>query len=438
MNQLLDCRQTLTFRSSGVCYVERLLGAGTQGEVYEARITKKAFALKWYYPQYLSCDPQLKARLNRIVSIGPPSDRFLWPVEVVASSGVQGFGYVMGLREPRFKSIIDLMKRRVEPTFRTLASAGFELANSYLQLHSKGLSYRDISWNNVSFDPASGEVRICDNDNVDIDGQPGTIGGTPKFMAPELVRGEAQPSVHTDLYSLAVLLFYLFFIHHPLDGAQEAAIRIADAPAMRKLYGTHPIFVFDPDNRTNRPVPGYQDNVVAFWKIYPKFLLDLFTQAFTSGLHDPTNGRVRESSWRQAFAKLRDSVFSCQSCGAEVFFQDSNQDSAGAVCWSCKRRMDPVYRICIGPNMVILQQGTNLYPHHVDPHRLYDFSSPLAEVAQHPTDPRIWGLKNLSQCSWNTTSPDGNVTVVPAGRSVILRPGTAVSIGRVEGRILYS
>ena len=48
------------------------------------------------------------------VQIGAPSDRFLWPLESVTRSDHSGFGYLMPLREPRFKGIVDLMKRRVD------------------------------------------------------------------------------------------------------------------------------------------------------------------------------------------------------------------------------------------------------------------------------------------------------------------------------------
>lgn len=438
MNQLLKCKQDLALRSSGTCYIERLLGAGTQGEVYEARFTNQPVALKWYHPQYLSADLQLESRLGEIVAKGAPCDRFLWPVKVVTSPDVQGFGYIMGLREPRFKGIVDLMKRRVEPSFRVIATTAYDLANSYLQLHSNGLCYRDISFGNVFFDPVSGEVRICDNDNVDIDGQRGSISGTPRFMAPELVLGRAAPSSYTDLYSLSVLLFYLLFIHHPLDGAQEAAIKIMDAPAMQRLYGTHPIFVFDPCDATNRPVAGYQDAVTAFWQVYPKSLRDLFTQAFTRGLHDPMNGRVRESSWRQAFSRLRDSIFSCPHCGVEVFYEDDAAESQNRRCWACQRQTGPHYRILIGSKSVTLQQGAKLFPHHVDPRRLYDFSTPVAEVTVHPNDPRIWGLKNLSDSSWTALATEGVARVVTAGSSVVIRPGTLINLGNSEGRIQYS
>ena len=67
----------------------------------------------------------------------------------------------MPLREARYKGIVDMMKRRVEPSFRAIATAGLELSHSYLLLHSKGYCYRDISFGNVFFEPKSGATLIC-------------------------------------------------------------------------------------------------------------------------------------------------------------------------------------------------------------------------------------------------------------------------------------
>ena len=92
-------------------------------------------------------------------------------------------------------------------------TAAAELASAFHELHAKGLAYCDISWGNVFLDPKSGEVLVCDNDNVDVDGAAtATVLGTPRFMAPEIVRGEVGPSVRTDRFSLAVLLFQMLFI----------------------------------------------------------------------------------------------------------------------------------------------------------------------------------------------------------------------------------
>ena len=102
-------------------------------------------------------------------------------------------------------------------------------------------------------------------------------------MSPEVVRGDALPSTRTDLFSLAILLFYMLYVHHPLEGKRESEIKCFDLPAMTKLYGTDPVFIFDPKNRSNEPVPGYHDNAIAFWPIYPQFIRDRFTQVLPRG-----------------------------------------------------------------------------------------------------------------------------------------------------------
>ena len=65
--------------------------------------------------------------------------------------------------------------RRITPTFTGLATAGVHLADAFLQLHARGLCYRDISQGNVFVDPQTGDIQICDNDNVGIDSQPAAL-----------------------------------------------------------------------------------------------------------------------------------------------------------------------------------------------------------------------------------------------------------------------
>lgn len=436
MNQVLRSGQKVRLQASGAeCRVEQFLGGGGQGEVYRASMDGNAVALKWYYPEQAT--PEQRAALEVLIRKGPPNDRFLWPTDLADGKGITGFGYVMPLREPRFKGIVDLMKRRIEPSFRSLATAALGLAHSYLQLHSKGLCYRDISFGNVFFDPQDGDILICDNDNVSVDGS-GRAGvlGTPRFMAPEVVRGEALPSTQTDLFSLAVLLFYMLVVHHPLEGAREASIRCFDLPAMTKIYGTDPLFIFDPSDYSNRPVKGYQDNALVFWPIFPTFLRNLFTRAFTDGIKDPQNGRVRESEWRAAMVRLRDSILYC-SCGTENFYDADALQATGkpGACWACKGPLSLPYRIRIGSQVVMLNHDTRLHPHHTDTARAWDFSAPTAEVTRHPANPSVWGLKNLSGTRWNCSMPDGRVADIDPGRSVTLAAGTRVQFAGVEGEI---
>jgi serine/threonine protein kinase len=432
-----------TFPTQDCCTVETFLGGGGQGEVYQADMAGHPVAVKWYLKS--SATVYMWRSLERLASVGPPDARFLWPLALVTSSGQppaadgEQFGYVMPLREPRFRSLSDLLARSIKPTLFALATAGFQLADSYRNLHGRGEAYRDISRTNVFLDPDTGDIAICDNDNVSVDGLRAEIQGTPDFMAPEILLGEASPSRATDLWSLAVLLFYFFVNHHPLLGRAELDIHVYDAAARRRLLARRPVFIFDPADESNRPVAGVHDAPIALWPIYPKFLHDLFIRAFTKGIRNPS-ARIGESEWKHALAQLRDGIFPCPSCREQNLY-DPSLGSQGR-CIRCRRSLPPPARLRLGGKTtspaVVLQPDTKLYPHHLDPARRYDFSVPLAEMSQNPARPGQWGLRNLSEWTWTFTGQDGTQRTVSPGQSVPLVAGRRVGFGRVDGEMQTS
>jgi eukaryotic-like serine/threonine-protein kinase len=441
MNQLLRPRQVVSTEMSRTpCCVERFLGGGGQGEVYRADLAGTAVAVKWYF-KHTATGAQ-RQLLEELIARGRPNDSFLWPMDMLSDPAVPGYGYVMPLRETRFKGIIDLMKGQVKGiTFRALATAGYQLAESFFQLHSAGLCYRDINFNNVFFNPASGDVLICDNDNVGVNRQASaTVLGTPRFMAPEVVRGEAMPSTDTDLYSLAVLLFYMFMVHHPLEGKREVSVRILNDAAMRKFYGTEPLFIFNPADNSNAPDPRYHKNVLNLWPIYPQALRDKFAQSFTDGLND-IHRRVRENEWRSTLVEIRDLLFRCPHCREEVFCEPEPAGGESRACWACDKPLTDPPRLKIRDGkrssgaVVAISTDTKLYPHHIDGNQRYDFSRPVAEVAAHPRDPAILGLRNLTSGKWVMTNAEGVMKDVEPGRSVTIAPGVKVNFGGFEGEV---
>jgi eukaryotic-like serine/threonine-protein kinase len=438
MHDLLKIGQIVHTESSNIpCTIEQFLGGGGQGEVYQANLGGQSVALKWYFPHVVKADPDQRLRLEIAIDSGLPKEQFLWPIDLVSEPGISGFGYIMPLRQPQYKTLVDLMKGRIKHNFRSLATAGFQLADSFLQLHSKGLCYCDISFGNIFFNPDTGDILICDNDNVSTNGSEVSICGTPRFMAPEIVTGQARPSTHTDLYSLAVLLFYMLLIHHPLEGQKETQIACLDAPAMTKLYGSEALFIFDPDDRSNQPMTGYHDNAIVFWQIYPQFLRDLFTKAFTKGISDREHGRVRESEWRGAMVRLRDSIVYCPHCGQENFYDiDLIKQLDGNLnpCCDCHQKIQLPPRIRIGNHTIMLNHDTQLFPHHINT-QLFDFSHPIAEVSRHPTNPQIWGIKNLGDEKWVYTTATGELKDVEPNRSIPMVGGTKINFGKAEGEI---
>lgn len=408
----------------GIIYtVKNYIGAGGQGEVYRVSDGRKNFALKWYF-KYTATNWQENI-LHRLIRAGKPSENFLWPEDFIYSPDRKSFGYIMKLRPSGFESIVDLMKRKIEPTFLNLCRACFNLTKEYRILHQFGYKYVDISLKNIFFNPANGNILICDNDNVVPNGE-NIIGvsGTPGFRAPEIVRAEAYPSRSTDLYSLSVLLFHMLMISHPLEGRQEAKIRCMDAPARRKIYGDNPIFIWDPNNDSNRPVAGYQDNAIVFWKIYPDYVRKLFTHAFTIGLREP-NKRITEKEWLDTLADLIVNIMNCQHCGAENFF-NSNK-----LCWNCGNSVFVPNKLVVGNKKIFIEESTKIFSHYL--YEDYDINTVVAEVIRHPTNPKVFGLRNLSNTNWTYIKQDNSMIVVERGKSAKIAKGVKIAFSVTQG-----
>jgi DNA-binding helix-hairpin-helix protein with protein kinase domain len=421
----------------------RKLGEGTQGEVYLAEGDHGKYAVKWYKPEQATGDQRRAIRY--LVTTGPPKGaagrRFIWPLDLVTADGAKGFGYLMVYVDMDQYAELGEVWAHIKPVpnFPALCEISYQLANSYRALHLTGHCYRDISAGNLVFDPKSGEVLIRDNDNVGVNHESRCqVWGTMEYMAPEIIRGRADPSTETDLHSLAVLLFYLWCWHHPFHGAMEYGFRCWDIPAKKKVYGETPVFIFDPEDARNR-LPDDPDYAVARerWSYLPAAAQALFIRAFGEGLRSP-DSRVTEGEWQRLFLQLKDSIFPCPACRAENFLDG---DAAGPRrCWHCGSDLplppELVFRQAAGRYPLVLTIGTKILVRHVRPLAPEEeLASVIGEVVPHPQIPGSAGIRNLSGNEWTATFPDSSTIPVPHGRAVPLNPGTVIWISGVAAEI---
>jgi DNA-binding helix-hairpin-helix protein with protein kinase domain len=415
--------------------VGRRIGAGGQGDVYEAALGSRPVALKWLRPNSRTADQ--RRTIEALIAAGQPHRAFTWPIDIVEALGWPGFGYLMPLLDTgRFKSFAAMLNDPQQPPFRALITISRELVDAFAALHSSGVCYRDINFGNLQVDPVGAEVAIIDIDNVGVDGGAVFVKGTPRFMAPEIVRGDALPSTVTDLYSLAVFLFHIFMHGHPLEGSRtdssynwsEGHVSESDLAVLH--YGTEPVFVFDSNDASNRPVPG--DPVVTWWGIYPRFLRDVFHRAFTTGISDASlSGRVLEGVWRRVLARLADCVSVCPSCRASLFW---DPDDPTVACWNCRRvPSQPALLELPGHQVVVLADGAVVTSRHLSEDR--DYRKVMAAVEPHPSRPGAIVVRNLSGRGWKVV-PDGEgpKTVGPDQRLGV-RP-MVIDFGPVRGRIV--
>jgi DNA-binding helix-hairpin-helix protein with protein kinase domain len=438
---MLKIGQILSTREGQRVQVERFLAAGGQGEVYEVTSNGHKYALKWYhYPttpsQVAHAEEQRNAfRMDGPFSKAPPDARFLWPITLVEDPKGRTFGYLMNLLSPKVQGLEKLVLGRMNPvpSFHVLCTAAIQLAESFRNLHTQGLCYKDINLGGPFINPNTGDVVICDCDNVRYNKTPGDIIFI-FFAAPELIRGEGTCTTKTDWHSLAVLLFYMFIRHHPLEGKRQLQINVFNEVAQREFYGQNPIFLFDQHNTSNQAVVGFHDAAIRNWNIYPKFIKRLFTRAFTVGLTSPDE-RVKESEWIGAFSRLRDALYYCSHCRMPNFFDFEDFDNGNHQhCWRCQEESTLPKQLVIGDRRIFCTHHMTVYAHHTG-ERL-NFNDVVGRFSQHPHNPSKWGLLNCSGLEWRVTTSDGKILQVPSGRTLPMKHGLSIDFGSAQGQIV--
>lgn len=412
------------------------IGTGGQGNVYRVKGSDGDYALKWYN-QSASTTDQYDA-IQLLIEKGSPSERFIWPIALCEGQSENHFGYIMPLIDTsRFTKMSQYFAGEVKvERFEVLIDACIRIAHGFNELHLSGLCYRDISFGNLFVDFKTGDILICDNDNVAFDNLSSTedIWGTSGFMAPEIVRGESAPNSQTDLYSLSVVIFRMLNIQHPLQGQREYEIEIADVESEQILYGTNPIFIYDPIDATNRPVKGYKDIADAYWPYYPESIRALFVEAFTEGLHDP-HKRIRESIWIKALSGLKGEITYCYHCEHQIFYNKTMLKQEG-VCPKCGKTIKILpLRMKVENQIIMLNHDSVIYKNQIDPSALMSYDIKIARVEIHPKHPSVWGLRNLSNEIWTYTTKNNALREISKNGVVPIQSGQEINFGNIVGII---
>jgi serine/threonine protein kinase/formylglycine-generating enzyme required for sulfatase activity len=240
--------------------VVRLLGQGGMGKVYLAydRDLDRPVAVK----MMSSVGAGLASRFAKEAKVlGQLRHPNIVPVHELGVTTDGRLYYTMPVVAGRtLRDILCDLRRGDAALCRTYSLA--RLMGIYLQIvqavsyaHDKGVLHRDLKPENVMLGE-HGEVQVLDwglsrlfapmdgaaegGVEFDAEGQDeprGTIAGTPAYMAPEQVQGEALDA-RSDIYALGVLLYELLTLGTPFSGTQTelalAAVRDEPEPPRRR------------------------------------------------------------------------------------------------------------------------------------------------------------------------------------------------------------
>lgn len=388
------------------------LGRGGQGIVYKVELLGKQMALKWYLNPP---GDKFYKNLEENVRKGAPSPAFLWP-EYITKKEKGSYGYIMPLRPKGYYEFGQFYLARVQfQSFEALLNAAMKICEGFKHLHLNGFSYQDLNDGNFFINPETGDVLICDNDNVMPEGEASGILGKARYMAPEIVLGKTMPNKGSDRFSLAVLLFMLFYGNHPFEGA-----KVLECPCMtekfeKKFYGSDILFIYDEADAANRPVRGVHRNVIRRWPVYPAILRDAFVKEFTKEKLENPEKRSIENAWQKVIKQLRNMLVVCPICKEETFVQNP-QDKK---CMNCGKEMNIAGGIKFPDSTIWLTPGTVIY--------LGFNSEPSARVVTVPGDRYPVQIQNITSDKWTVETPSGKLKPIDPQATMPVKAGLKVA-----------
>lgn len=247
--------------------VERILGEGAMGRVYEARhtrIAQKRVAVKVLRPEYLR-NAEVLARFQReaetAASISHPNVVAVYDVDRTP----RGLPYLVS----EYLEGIDLgrhLKQRKKLGLPTVVHIARQLCEGLEAAHRCGVIHRDLKPNNIFLVgdffsdgvPDFPFIKILDFGLSKFMDAPtgqlvtanGVIMGTPAFMPPEQAMGQ-QADLRADIYGVGALLYTCLTGRLPFDEATPQATVLA-------VIGSEP-----PRPRAIAPsIPDYAELVI--------------------------------------------------------------------------------------------------------------------------------------------------------------------------------
>ena len=249
-----------------------------------------------FYPVQGKNVSELAEVIERVQAAGMYQDGFFWPFDLVQLGGVAGY---------LIRPIDTVRYRPVRGFLGDTKAERWDIAISMFRriqaLHSAGFTMNGFSRDQIRVDVETNQVCIWpDGDSTRISCLPAQVRRNDYLSIParaeeEMVQwGNTVSGALRDVFSGAVLAFYLLFFTHPFVGS-------AYWPLMREDYWIQymhqPSYIFDPAGENRLGYLDFEQEIQELWKKTSPELRGMFDNLFLEVTHP---GEAGDDRLRQA------------------------------------------------------------------------------------------------------------------------------------------
>ncbi|MDR3555347.1 MAG: protein kinase [Syntrophobacteraceae bacterium] len=217
----------MEFMKYGRYEILKEIGKGSMGVVYQARDPHidRLVALKVLRPDRVSSEEFMKRFMKEAKAIGRLSHPNIVAVYDIGED--RGTAYIA---EEYLEGLpLDLTMEKGRLSTQDIVAIGISVAETLDYAHRKGIVHRDVKPSNIIVLPDK-HIKLTDfsiahieDSESTVQTQAGEILGTPAYMSPEQVLGQAVDG-RTDIFSLGVVLYELATGERPFKGSSLTAI----------------------------------------------------------------------------------------------------------------------------------------------------------------------------------------------------------------------
>ncbi len=257
-----DHADDLVGRRLGAYRIERMLGRGGMAEVYRAHdsLLNRDVAIKVLHAHLSESEEYVQRFRDEARRIAALSHPHIVPIYHYGEE--QGYLYlVMPVLQ---RSLASVLRQGERPDIAAVIRIGAQIASALACAHTMGIVHRDVKPGNILLDEMGNALladfgiardlamlrqhATCAHDAEHI-----VITGTPRYMAPEQLRGDPIDQ-RADIYALGVVIYCLLTGVTPFDTRDTAT----PLSLLFQQATTTP----DPPSAYNARVPSTLDRVV--------------------------------------------------------------------------------------------------------------------------------------------------------------------------------